>query len=277
MLTGLVEKGRNKCELYFPLGKKNSSREKSFFYVKTTRIRDKFTFDSKNNQQYDIETHEFEELNVVSFGNYTIKFIREENLDECRIRQLELTKGDCAGESRSIRHYWFCNWPDHKMANPEQVLKIALDVLSIMESNRKPDNNASDISRSNGESQPKSTKPKPDLRVKICHDKFRFDDEKRTFSKRDSALALLKNAPSQERKKSTESIKLPVIVHCSAGIGRTGCFLAILNGIQQLKNNANVDVLAILCSLRLNRGGMVQTAEQYELIHRVLSLYATML
>ncbi|XP_018568200.1 uncharacterized protein LOC108908601 [Anoplophora glabripennis] len=276
MLTGLVEKGRNKCELYFPLGKKNNSREKSFFYVKTTKIRDKFTFD-RNSQQYDIETHEFEELNNVSFGNYNIKFVKEENLDECHIRQLELTKGDGGGEARSIYHYWFCNWPDHKMANPEQVLKIALDVLNITESNKKPDNNASDISRSNGESYLKSTKPKPELRVKLYHDKFRFDDDKHPFNKRDSALALLKNAPAQERKKSTESIKLPVIVHCSAGIGRTGCFLAILNGIQQLKNNSNVDVLAILCSLRLNRGGMVQTAEQYELIHRVLSLYTTTL
>lgn len=277
MLTGLVEKGRNKCELYFPLGKENDSKEKSFFYIKTTKVRDKFTFDSKNSQQYDVETHEFERLNEVSFGSYNIKYIKEESLDECHIRQLELKKNDCAREARSIHHYWFCNWPDHKMANPEQVLKIALDVLNVMESNKKPDNNTNDISKSNGESQAKSTKPKPDLRIKVCHDKFRFDDDKRPFSKRDSALALLKNVPSQERKKSTESIKLPVIVHCSAGIGRTGCFLAILNGIQQLKSNSNVDILAILCSLRLNRGGMVQTAEQYELIHRVLSLYTKML
>lgn len=151
-----------------------------------------------------------------------------------------------------------------------------MDVLNIMESNKKSDNNATDRSRSNGESQPTSTKPKPDLRAKLCHDKFKTDD-RHPFSKRDSTLALLKNKPQQERKKSTESIKLPVIVHCSAGIGRTGCFLAILNGIQQLRNNSNVDVLAILCSLRLNRGGMVQTAEQYELIHRVLSLYTDML
>lgn len=273
MLTGLFEKGRNKCELYFPLGKKNDCIEKSFFYVKTTKVRDKFTFDSKNSQQYDVETHEFEELNEISFGSYKIKYVKEESLDECHIRQLELLKNDYAGQARHIRHYWFCNWPDHKMANPEQVLKIALDVLSVMESNKKSDNNTNDISRTNGESQAKSTKPKPDLRIKVYHDKFRFEGEKHLFNKRDSALALLKNTPSQDRKKSMESVKFPVIVHCSAGIGRTGCFLAILNGIQQLKSNSNVDVLAILCSLRLNRGGMVQTAEQYELIHRVLSLY----
>ncbi|KAJ8917398.1 hypothetical protein NQ315_002422 [Exocentrus adspersus] len=252
--------------------KKDLTKERSFFYVKTTKVRDKFTFDSsRNSQQYDVETHEFEELDEVTFGNYSVRYVKEENLDECSIRHLELMKNDGTSEARIVRHYWFSNWPDHKMANPEQVLKIALDVLNVMESNKKPDNNT-DVAESQGA---RGVKPKTDLRMKMYHDKFRSVEQQ--FSKRDSALALLKNAPTQERKKSTENIKLPVVVHCSAGIGRTGCFLAILNGIQQLKNNSNVDVLAILCSLRLNRGGMVQTAEQYELIHRVLSLYTEML
>ncbi|KAJ8949185.1 hypothetical protein NQ318_021678 [Aromia moschata] len=276
MLTGLIEKGRNKCELYFPLGKSTDSVEKSFYYVKTMKARDKFTFDSRNIQQYDVETHEFEELNEVSFGNYRIKYLKQDALGECHIRHLEVRRIDLGTETRTVRHYWFSDWPDHKMANPEQVLKIALDVLTIMESNKKPDNNVNDISRSNDESQGKSTKAKFDLRPTKCsHDSFSFTCKKSLpLSKRESTLALRKGKPTtQERKKSTENIKLPVIVHCSAGIGRTGCFLAILNGIQQLKSNLNVDVLAILCSLRLNRGGMVQTAEQYELIHRVLSLY----
>lgn len=68
---------------------------------------------------------------------------------------------------------------------------------------------------------------------------------------------------------------LPVL-HCSAGIGRTGCLAAILNGLGQLRSNAgevSVDVLGIVCNLRLQRGGMVQNSEQYELIHRSLCLY----
>ncbi|KAG5885478.1 hypothetical protein JTB14_005069 [Gonioctena quinquepunctata] len=275
MLTGLIEKGRSKCELYFPLGKKDNTVEKSFFYVKTTKVRDKFSFETKNNtQQYDEETHAFEELNEISFGNYKITFIQESSLDECQIRQLEIKKTDSAEQARTVHHYWFSDWPDHKMASPEQVLKIALDVLNIMDSTKKSDNNFSDISKSIDESLLKSTKNQSDLRTRGCHDKLKSADKSMHFiNKRESTLALLKNNPPQERRKSTENIKLPIIVHCSAGIGRTGCFLAILNGIQQLKSNSNVDILAILCSLRLNRGGMVQTAEQYELIHRVLSLY----
>ncbi|KAJ1520575.1 hypothetical protein ONE63_003687 [Megalurothrips usitatus] len=64
--------------------------------------------------------------------------------------------------------------------------------------------------------------------------------------------------------------KAPVVVHCSAGIGRTGCFLAVAIGTIQLAEENNVDVLGIVCRLRHDRGGMVQTAEQYEFIHRAL-------
>lgn len=37
--------------------------------------------------------------------------------------------------------------------------------------------------------------------------------------------------------------------------------------------NIFVDVLGIVCNLRLQRGGMVQNSEQYELIHRAICLY----
>lgn len=74
---------------------------------------------------------------------------------------------------------------------------------------------------------------------------------------------------------ANERNPLPVI-HCSAGIGRTGCLAAILNGLGQIRANSeeiSVDVLGIVCNLRLQRGGMVQNSEQYELIHRSLCLY----
>lgn len=70
----------------------------------------------------------------------------------------------------------------------------------------------------------------------------------------------------------SEKNPLPVL-HCSAGIGRTGCLAAILNGLGQIRANKEVDVLGIVCNLRLQRGGMVQNSEQYELIHRSICLY----
>ncbi|KAF2360239.1 PTP type protein phosphatase [Trinorchestia longiramus] len=43
-----------------------------------------------------------------------------------------------------------------------------------------------------------------------------------------------------------------VVVHCSAGIGRTGCFIAISIGVQQLLEEGAVDVLATVCQMRLD-------------------------
>ncbi|KAL8179224.1 UNVERIFIED_CONTAM: Tyrosine-protein phosphatase non-receptor type 7 [Gekko kuhli] len=45
----------------------------------------------------------------------------------------------------------------------------------------------------------------------------------------------------------------PVVVHCSAGIGRTGCFIATHIGCQQLKDKGEVDILGIVCQLRIDR------------------------
>ncbi|XP_045100959.1 receptor-type tyrosine-protein phosphatase T-like isoform X1 [Portunus trituberculatus] len=68
-----------------------------------------------------------------------------------------------------------------------------------------------------------------------------------------------------------------VVVHCSAGIGRSGCFVAISIAINQLLEEDAVDILGILCQMRLDRGGMVQTGEQYEFIHRAVAQYASSL
>nr|XP_018908224.1 PREDICTED: receptor-type tyrosine-protein phosphatase-like [Bemisia tabaci]XP_018908232.1 PREDICTED: receptor-type tyrosine-protein phosphatase-like [Bemisia tabaci]XP_018908241.1 PREDICTED: receptor-type tyrosine-protein phosphatase-like [Bemisia tabaci]XP_018908250.1 PREDICTED: receptor-type tyrosine-protein phosphatase-like [Bemisia tabaci]XP_018908257.1 PREDICTED: receptor-type tyrosine-protein phosphatase-like [Bemisia tabaci]XP_018908265.1 PREDICTED: receptor-type tyrosine-protein pho len=65
----------------------------------------------------------------------------------------------------------------------------------------------------------------------------------------------------------------PVVVHCSAGVGRTGCFIAISLGCSQLRETNSVDVLGIVSRMRCDRGGMVQSAEQYECIHRALALF----
>lgn len=269
MLTGLIEKGRNKCEVYFPLGKNDDRDEKSFYYVTTTKVRDKFSFDTSFASEDETEIHEFEELNEITFGQFHIKFIEKRCLDECYIRKFEVEKRD-SNESRVIHHYWFSNWPDHKMASPSQILKIALEVLNIMDAYKKHDNNSSDISTSNDVFLSNNVRKSQSKRI---NDNSSVNNDKKYARKVSSTLTIFQKT-LQERRKSNETLKLPLIVHCSAGIGRTGCFLAILNGIQQLRNNNNVDVLAILCSLRLNRGGMVQTAEQYELIHRVLYLFA---
>ncbi|KAL3048654.1 hypothetical protein OYC64_007247 [Pagothenia borchgrevinki] len=92
----------------------------------------------------------------------------------------------------------------------------------------------------------------------------------------DSTLPLLQLMGDVEDRRAA-AILGPVIVHCSAGIGRTGCFIATTIGCRQLQLEGFVDVLSITCRLRADRGGMIQTGEQYEFVHHALSLYESRL
>ncbi|XP_072473598.1 receptor-type tyrosine-protein phosphatase eta isoform X2 [Notamacropus eugenii] len=60
----------------------------------------------------------------------------------------------------------------------------------------------------------------------------------------------------------------PVLVHCSAGVGRTGTFIAIDRLIHQMENENAVDVYGIVYDLRLHRPLMVQTEDQYVFLNQ---------
>ena len=68
-----------------------------------------------------------------------------------------------------------------------------------------------------------------------------------------SAQCLVALALEVERRRRTALACGPVVVHCSAGIGRTGCFIAVSIGTNQLMEEDAVDVLGIVCRLRHDR------------------------
>ncbi|KAH8333407.1 hypothetical protein KR074_001807 [Drosophila pseudoananassae] len=201
-------------------------------------------------------------------------------------------------------HYWYPDWPDHH--SPKDINTLLDTCLHV-------------------------------LNLGKCESEFDNYDEK--MSVRNAHLA----AQRLEiyRQDIFNAVQPLPVIHCSAGIGRTGCFTAILNAVRQLRqslaysltgmltktltsNEADhflyssdndssftcntirhikhilnskeaedteavetppsfdrlpkmpeiyVDVLGIVCNLRLQRGGMVQNSEQYELIHRAICLY----
>lgn len=59
----------------------------------------------------------------------------------------------------------------------------------------------------------------------------------------------------------------PMIVLCSAGVGRTGCFIVIDSMIERIKNENTIDIYGHVTSLRAQRNYIVQTEDQYMFIH----------
>ncbi|KAE8292694.1 Tyrosine-protein phosphatase non-receptor type 7 [Larimichthys crocea] len=111
----------------------------------------------------------------------------------------------------------------------------------------------------------------PDHHIPQCTAPLlRLVEEVETYSK-----SLL--PPSSQPITAPVTDRGPIIVHCSAGIGRTGCFIVGSIGCQQLRESGQVDILETVCQLRLDRGGMIQTTEQYQFLYSMLAQYSSQL
>ncbi|VDN11649.1 unnamed protein product [Dibothriocephalus latus] len=72
----------------------------------------------------------------------------------------------------------------------------------------------------------------------------------------------------------------PIVVHCSAGIGRTGTFIVIdmlINYIKRVGLQCDIDISRTVQAVREQRSGMVQTETQYRFIYKAVQSYVSTL
>ncbi|XP_051273468.1 receptor-type tyrosine-protein phosphatase H isoform X3 [Dicentrarchus labrax] len=67
-----------------------------------------------------------------------------------------------------------------------------------------------------------------------------------------------------------EGAGTPTVVHCSAGVGRTGTIIALDVLLQQLEKERAVGINAFVHKMRLSRPHMVQTESQYVFLHQCI-------
>lgn len=68
----------------------------------------------------------------------------------------------------------------------------------------------------------------------------------------------------------TQTAGTPTVVHCSAGVGRTGTIIALDVMLQQLEAEKAVDINGFVHKMRLHRPLMVQTESQYVFLHQCI-------
>ncbi|XP_063404716.1 receptor-type tyrosine-protein phosphatase eta-like [Mytilus trossulus] len=70
------------------------------------------------------------------------------------------------------------------------------------------------------------------------------------------------------RKEIQPNMNGPIIVHCSAGVGRTGTFIVMDILMQEIRSKCtHVDIFGTVLNMRNYRLNMVQTEDQYVFIH----------
>jgi len=100
-------------------------------------------------------------------------------------------------------------------------------------------------------------------------------------NKLDSVLDLISTVENLREEMNAKDY--PIVIHCSAGIGRTGAFCAIHTQLTRFRKHLAenpkkpfaFDLYNTVLELRRQRAGMVQQAEQYRFCYEVL-LYETL-
>jgi len=83
-------------------------------------------------------------------------------------------------------------------------------------------------------------------------------------------LQLVHNMRDQQAQAAARGQNGPIVVHCSAGIGRTGTLIAVDISMRRLLASGNIDMLSTVNHIRQQRAGAVQTIAQYHFCYQAM-------
>ncbi|XP_014669384.1 PREDICTED: receptor-type tyrosine-protein phosphatase O-like [Priapulus caudatus] len=84
---------------------------------------------------------------------------------------------------------------------------------------------------------------------------------------------ILLNCISSVRQQCVDDMHTPMLVHCSAGVGRSGAYIAVDRLVQCVNEDSMIDVFGLVYNMRCHRTHMVQTEEQFGYIHKCISIF----
>uniref|UniRef100_A0A183B2R4 Protein-tyrosine-phosphatase n=1 Tax=Echinostoma caproni TaxID=27848 RepID=A0A183B2R4_9TREM len=230
MMTRLEERARVKCDQYWP-----------------TRGVDTYTssHQSKINPapMYKVTLKDTAEFAYYTLRTFTLerRHDPDSGMDLVPSRmnsRTDLTNGTTPSgvESREIKQFQFTAWPDY--GTPDHAQPLLLFIRRV-------------------------TQVRAHILHQLQQERLANGDSIGSAPRGTGVDLLRTNSPQPASEMG------PTIVHCSAGVGRTGAFIVIDSQLERLRHEKSVDIYGSVGRMRNQRNFMVQTEEQYTFLYDV--------
>lgn len=240
MLTTVIERGRAKCHKYWP-------NVGDAIYIGGSGS------NNSNNAKLKVEcVHEDGTEDGVVYRNLVLTDMK-------------------TNKSRTIRHMQYTSWPDHGVPdNPKQFLSFTERVRDERRKIPSPPT----ITCTPTKPQPSIKSPKESSKSKSpskASSKSSSPSSDKD-SRESTPPDLVQDAPPATIVDATEEVDcsadvdVPVVVHCSAGIGRTGVLVLMETALCLMEAGQPVYPLDIVQTMRKQRAMMIQNASQYKFV-----------